>query len=75
MKHQKVINHLKNIEESFADIPKRIAVLETQLEALDKAKAKVDAGSEFAEEMIAKGVPPEAVFEWIQAVEKLSHRI
>ena len=75
MKHQKVINDLKNIEENFADIPKRIEILEAQLEALDKAKEEVEADSEFAQEMLAKGVPPEAVFEWLQATEKLWHRI
>jgi len=67
MKHQKVINHLKNIEESFADIPKRIETLEAQLEALDEAKARAEEDSEFAEEMLEKGVHPQAILEWLKS--------
>ena len=53
--------------ERFDDVSKRIAVLEAQLEALEEAKAKVDVDSKLAQEMIAKGIDAEAVFEWFQA--------
>ena len=58
---------IRDLEESLDDVTKRIETLETQLEALDEAEAKVEADSKFAQEMIDRGVHPEAVFAWLES--------
>ena len=58
---------IRDLEESLDDVTKRIETLETQLEALDEAEAKVEADSKFAQEMIDKGVNAEAVLEWLKS--------
>ena len=67
MNCQDTMDDLRVVEKGFADIVKRIEILEAQLEALDKAKEEVEADSEFAQEMIDKGVNAEAVFEWLKS--------
>ena len=58
---------ITGLEESLDDVTKRIETLETQLEALEEAEAKVNTDSKFAQEMLGKGVPVIDVIKWLES--------